>query len=327
MKYKGFSYLVGEGFRNIFKNTKSSSVSIITMICTMFLFGVAFAIGMNVDNILEQVQLKQGMRVFIFDEATDEQKMEFETEIRALDGVNSVTVKSKEMALEEFKAQMKDYQSFLDAYEGENNIFPASYVVTLTDLKKSDEIEKKITELGKSIKSSISNEEEIDLETTTESTVTHDSIIKNIESSDNTIAALITIAQGVKYAIAAIFVVLLVISVTIISNTIKLTVYSRRKEIEIMRYVGATNNFIRFPFIVEGIVIGIIAAIITLVIVGGLYDFVIQNIEASKVLQKMGITLVRFVELAKSIAVVYAALGVGIGVLGSSLSMKKYLEV
>ena len=94
-----------------------------------------------------------------------------------------------------------------------------------------------------------------------------------------------------------------------------------------MKYLGATNSFIRLPFVIEGIIIGIIAAIITLLIIGGLYDFVIQNIETSNVLQKMGITLLKFVDIAKPVAIVYAFLGIGVGIVGSTVSMKKYLEV
>ena len=94
-----------------------------------------------------------------------------------------------------------------------------------------------------------------------------------------------------------------------------------------MKYVGATNSFIRWPFLVEGIIIGIIAAVITLLIIGVLYDVVIQNIEDSKVLQQMEITLLKFTDLAKPVAGVYALLGIGVGIIGSSVSMKKYLEV
>ena len=74
MRYNGFTYLISEGFKNIFKNTKSTVISVITMICTMFLFGIFFAIGVNINSVLEQVQMKQGMEVFIYDETTDEQK-------------------------------------------------------------------------------------------------------------------------------------------------------------------------------------------------------------------------------------------------------------
>jgi cell division transport system permease protein len=94
-----------------------------------------------------------------------------------------------------------------------------------------------------------------------------------------------------------------------------------------MKYVGATNSFIRWPFLVEGIIIGIIAAVLTLLIVGVLYDVVIQNIETSLILQQMQITLLKFTDLAKPISIVYIALGVGVGIIGSSMSMKKYLEV
>ena len=324
MKYNGLTYLIGEGFGNIFKNKKSTITSIITMVCMMFLFGLFFAIGVNVNYMLEQVQMKQGMNVFIWDETTEEQKLQLETEIKALDGVNTVVFKNKQEALEDMKSRFKDNQELMTGYEGENNIFPASFIVTLTDLNKLEEIQTEIERIGAKI-ATAGRAGEVDLEIE-ESTI-RDTIIKNITSSDNTIKTLITIVNGIRMAIGVIFIVLLFVSVMIISNTIRLTVHARRKEISIMKYVGATNSFIRWPFVVEGIIIGIIAAIITLLIIGLLYDVVIQNIEASKVLQKMSITLLSFSEIAKIISIVYATLGVGIGILGSAMSMKKYLEV
>lgn len=94
-----------------------------------------------------------------------------------------------------------------------------------------------------------------------------------------------------------------------------------------MKYVGATNRFIRWPFVIEGIIIGIIAAGITILIVGAMYDFVIQSIQSSNVLQTMGVTLLQFSEIVELIAIVYVLLGIGVGVVGSAISMKKYLEV
>ncbi len=325
MRYNGLSYLIGEGFKNMFKNTKSTVISVITMICTMFLFGIFFAIGVNINSILEQVQLKQGMEIFIWDEVTDEQKNKFETEIKALEGVNSVRYKNKQQALDSFKESLgAENSKVLEGYENDKNIFPASYIVTLTELEKSDEIQAEVRRIGAKIATAErAGQVDLNIEETTE----HDSIIKNITSSDNTINTLITIVRGVRITIGVIFIILLVISITIISNTIKLTVHARRKEISIMKYVGATNSFIRWPFLVEGIIIGIIAAILTLVIVGVLYDFVIKSIETSNVLQKMGITLLQFIEIAKPVAIVYAVLGIGVGIIGSSVSMKKYLEV
>ena len=326
MRYSSFGYSIHEGFQNIFKNKKSAAISIVTMICAMFLFGIFFAIGENINTILKQVQMKQGMEVFIFDFATDEQIEEMEKEIKALDGVNTVTFKNKEKALESFKEDMKNYKNAVVGMDGENNIFPASFVVTLTDLEKNSQIQEEIISIGKSLLS----EEAVDEETKAilgDYEIEEPTIVKRITTSDQTIALLIKIVRGIRITIGVIFAILLVISITIISNTIKLTVHARRKEISIMKYVGATNSFIRWPFVVEGIIIGIIAALITLVIVGFLYEFVVQKIEASTVLQEMNITLLQFAEIAKMIAIVYGALGVGVGVIGSSISMRKYLEV
>ena len=151
--------------------------------------------------------------------------------------------------------------------------------------------------------------------------------VDKIQSSNETIDTLIRIAHGVRIAVMIIFVLLIIMAVTIISNTIKLTVHSRRKEISIMKYVGATNGFIRGPFVVEGIIIGLAAAVLTLLMVGVAYDFIIAKMSQSDVLLRMDIKLMTFSQLSNVIAIVFLMLGIGIGVIGSSISMKKYLEV
>lgn len=296
----GSNYLLKEGIKNVFKNKKSTMISLITMILTMFLFGAFFAIGENVNSVLEQVQRNQGMEVFIQKEATNEQIADLEENIKNLEGINTVIFKSKQEALDTMKERLKDNQELFEGYEGENNIFSASFVVTLTDLSLATEIEAKIEAMEN---------------------------VKKITTNNDTINTLMKIANGIRIAIGIISIILIVISVTIISNTIRLTVHARRKEISIMKYVGATNHFIRLPFVIEGIMIGMVAAIITLLIVGGIYDLIVQNIGNSIVLQKMGVTLLQFREIAKVIAIVYASLGIGVGIIGSAISMKKYLEV
>ncbi len=296
----GFTYLMREGIVNVFKNKKATMISLVTMICAMFLFGTFFAIGENVNSVLEQVQKNQGMEVFIQNEATDEQISTLESQIKALDGINTVSFKSKQQALDLMKENLKDNQDLLEGYEGENNIFPASFIVTLTDLGLATQIEAQVENMEN---------------------------VKKITSNNDTINTLMKIANGIKIAIGVISVILLIISITIIANTIRLTVHSRRKEISIMKYVGATNRFIRWPFVIEGIIIGMIAAGITILMVGSIYDFVIQSIEQSNVLQTMGVTLLQFSEIVRLIAIVYVILGIGVGVIGSSISMKKYLEV
>lgn len=296
------TYLINEGFKNVFKNKKSSLASLITMICAMFIFGVVFAIGENANSVVEQVSSSQGMQVFMLADATDEQINTLESEIWAIgtDKIATVTFVSKQEALESMKSSFEDADWIFEGYEGENNIFPVSFIVTLTDLSYSKEVETQIAKLDN---------------------------IDKIRSSNETIDTLIKIAHGVRLAVIVIFILLLIMAVTIIANTIKLTVHSRRKEISIMKYVGATNSFIRGPFVVEGIIIGVVAAGITLLALAASYNLVIEKISSSSVLQTMQLNLLTFNQMAQVIGIVFLALGIGIGIVGSSISMKKYLEV
>ena len=193
----------------------------------------------------------------------------------------------------------------LSVYEGDENIFPDSVIVKLSNLERSAEVQEKIRQI----------------------TIDGKSYIDDILNSDKTVNALISIANGIKIVTGVLLILLIAISVFIISNTIKLTVHARRKEISIMKYVGATNSFIRWPFIVEGIIIGIISALITILIIYGGYTLIISKIVGVFSTIQVNISLLTFKDLYQLILIVYMALGIGIGVVGSSISMKKYLEV
>ena len=280
MKYNIFTYLIGEGFKNVFKNKKSTAASLMIMCATMIIFGVFFIIGENTD-------------------ATDDQIKEIGEKISSLDGVNTVTFVSKESGLEQMKEKFKDKEYLLDTYK-DNNILPDSYVVTLTDLNLSSQVQEQINQMEH---------------------------IKRITSRDETVSTLINLANGVRIITGVILILLVVISVFIISNTIKLTVHARRKEISIMKYVGATNNFIRWPFIVEGIIIGILSGAISLTIVGGGYNFIADQIVNSQFMKITNMSLVGFSDMFNLIIIIYLLLGIVIGVIGSTISMRKYLKV
>ena len=306
MRYNVITYLLGEGIRNVFKNKKSTSASIIIMSLTMLIFGVFFVITQNINSIMKQIESEQGIEVFLYDISEDQTKA-LEDYIRNIDGINTVEYKSKEDALNQLKSQFKDREDLLSGYD-ENNIFPASYVVTLTDLTKNNEVKQKIDEYDK---------DKPDTE----------KVIKKITSSDETITTLINLANGIRIITGVILVILIIISIFIISNTIKLTVHARRKEISIMKYVGATNSFIRWPFIVVGIIIGIISGAISIIILGINYNLIANKILESQVVSAMSINLLTFADMFGLIVLVYTILGVGIGVLGSCISMRRYLKV
>ena len=300
MKYSIFGYLIGEGFRNFFKNKKSTAASIIIMCATMFIFGIFFLIGENVNYVIEQVQSEQAMQIFINPEATPEQETELGNRIRETQYVNTTEYVSQEQALNEMKEWLGEDSAILDPYSGEDNPFKASYVITLTDLTKTDEVQKQIE--------SYEN-------------------VASVQAGNTTINRLVDIANGIRTATGVILVLLILISIFIIANTIKLTVHARRKEISIMKYVGATNGFIRWPFMVEGIIIGIISALITVVILGFAYNFISDGITQSGTMSTLGYGLLSFSDMISMLLIIYIIMGIGIGAIGSAISMKKYLEV
>ncbi len=298
MKYNIFGYLIGEGFSNVFKNKKSTGASLMIMCATMIIFGIFLILGENINHFVDQVKSEQGFQVFLETDATDEEIQKAGEEIRAIDGVSTVEFKNKQYALDTMKEKFGDKSDLIEGYG--SDYFPTSYMVKLTDLNLSKEVQNKILSLKN---------------------------VNRITSSDKTVSTLLSLAKGIKVVTGVILLLLIIISIFIISNTIKLTVHARRKEISIMKYVGATNSFIRWPFIVEGMIIGVLASAISIVIVGGAYSLLAEQAVNASFMQTINMSLVGFTDMISSIIFVYMLLGIGIGALGSVISMRKYLKV
>lgn len=299
MRYNVLNYLIGEGFSNVFKNKKQALTSFGMMTVTMILFGICFIVAQNLNHFVKQVESGQGIQVYIQNDATNDEVEELGKQIKQISGVNTTEFISKEQALEQMKDRLGDRGYLLDGYE-EVNIFPASYIVTLTDLSLSSNVQVQINELDN---------------------------VKRITSSDETINTLVKIAKGIRIVTYVVLIALIIFCIFIISNTIKLTVHARRKEISIMKYVGATNGFIRTPFMIEGVIIGLVSSVLSLGIIGILYNAIVSKLMTSDTIQTIGVSILSFNNLFTEIVVVYLILGIGIGILGSSISMKKYLDV
>lgn len=297
MRFNVINYLIGEGVRNLFKNKKSTMSSLMIMCATMLVFGLFFVIGENINAFVENVAEAQEIRVNLKINATESEIEEVGNEILAIDGVRNAEFVSKDDAIK----YMEDLlgSDAVEEYK-ERNIFPVAYNVTLTDLSLNDEVQNEINQIPQ---------------------------VDAIVSSNQLIAQILRLAKGVKYVTAGILALLIIISVSIISNTIKLTVHARRKEISIMKYVGATNSFIRWPFLVEGIIIGVIAGLLSVGIVGLVYIGIANQLSATDFLETVHWKLLDFKDMFNLILMVYLGLGIGIGALGSGISMRKYLEV
>ena len=299
MKYSVIGYFLSEGFKNVFKNKKSTISCLGVMCVTMLMFGVFFAIGKNITHLVENVEDSQAIRVFFKNDTTEEEIVAMKSKIEAINGVASARRMTKEDAFNEAKKILDDgYTSFMESMEPD--FFDDSYVITLTNLELNDSVQSELRKLPN---------------------------FKKIASSNKTINTLSVIGKWIRIITGILLAILIFISIFIIANTIKVSVHARRKEISIMKYVGATNSFIRAPFMIEGIIIGIISSAISLGLVGALYNWCAIKLAQSETIQTIGINMLQFKDLFSSILIVYIILGVGIGILGSRISMKKYLDV
>ena len=298
MKYNVISYFLSEGFRNVFKNKKSTFSCLGVMCATMFIFGLFFAISQNINNMVTEVEDAQAIRVFALNEATQDEIDTLGKKISEIEGVNTITPKTSQDAYNEMRESLGDKQDAMDSMDP--NRFSASFIVTLTDLDLNESVQESILKLDN---------------------------VKRITSSNQTISTLSKVGKWIKILTGVLLGILIVISIFIISNTIKLTVHARRKEISIMKYVGATNSFIRTPFMIEGVIIGLVSSILSLGIIGILYNAIVSKLMTSDTIQTIGVSILSFNNLFTEIVAVYFVLGIGIGILGSSISMKKYLDV
>ncbi|MGN1013387.1 MAG: permease-like cell division protein FtsX [Clostridia bacterium] len=290
------TYLIKEGYDNLNKHG-SKTISTMLIICaTMLILGIFIIILQNVNKNVETLRLEQGLQAFIEDKATDEDVAYMEDEIRLIDGVSEIQYMSKSEAYEDAKEQFKDQDYFLEGLEG-LDIFPASFIVKFTNIEEADAIKAAVEKI--------------------------DGIYK-VKYNADTIEAVISISKVANYFLLGVGVVLLVVSVFIISNTIKLAVYSNKREIFIMRYIGATNSFIVKPFIVEGAIMGIVSALISFIVISIVYVYIYVALNSSYALGVF--KFIPYSTIWYQILIAYVLLGLFIGIFGSAISLKKYLK-
>lgn len=298
MKFNIISYLIGEGFKNVFKNKKSTVSSLVIMCCSMLIFGIFFILGENISHVMEDINESRLMEIWLKSEATPEQTEEFSEKLKEIDEINSIRYVSAEENKNEIKEIWKDKPDLLE-YVDTFDEMPVKYEITLTDLSYSKQVKEELSKID---------------------------IVDSIESNDQAFDMLLNIAKGIRLGSLALLIICIVIAVFIIANTIRLTVEARKKEIFIMRYVGATNSFIRWPFLVEGIIIGIFSGVISIIITGLGYKFLQDFTMQLNTFQMLGIILKPFSEMFNLLIIVFLALGIGVGILGSTISMRKYLK-
>ncbi len=289
------TYLTKEGFRNIRSNKLMSLASIAVLMSCLVMIGVASMLFININIMLGDISQQNVIMVYIQDDATDEQIAEMDAEIRAIANVETNTFIPKEEA---FPEVMESIGSAAALFEGmESDLLPDAYEVTLKDMELYDDTVSRLEQL--------------------------DNIIQLRHNRDFA-KQLTTLRTTAGYISIAVVTMLLVVSLFIISNTVRVTMYNRRLEIRIMKSVGATKWFIRWPFIVEGVVLGIIAGLISLAMVFGIYQAGVKAV--GDMLSILSSKPAPFADYAVYMLVAFIATGLITGAIGSIVSMNKYLK-
>jgi cell division transport system permease protein len=297
MKGSSIAYLTREGFRNIWVNRLLSLATVVVLISCLIIVGSGSLIFLNINSVLDLIEDQNIVMVYIQDNATDYDIDTMKVRLMNIENIDSdnITFVPREEAFERQKATYGDKASLLDGLSP--TILPDAYKVTIEDLEKFDETIEEIKRVEN---------------------------VMQIHENSDLAGKLATIRNAVSYISLGIVAILFLVSMFIVSNTIRITIYNRRLEISIMKAVGATNAFIRWPFIVEGILLGLFSAVLGLGIQYGVYS--VASIWLGNIMSMLGGQAVNFLDYVGLIFGIFAFIGVFIGAFGSILSLNKYLK-
>ena len=295
MKLNNLGYLLKEGFRGICLHGFMSFAAVCVTVACLMIVGSFSALAYNLDEMVQELNQTSEILVYIDADLSDAEARSIGTKINLLDNVLQATFVSREEALKDFIADHDGDSAFSGVQASD---LRHRYVVTLEDNTKMKETDAQLKQLPGVAKTNAAYE----------------------------LAEGFTTIQNVLHMVsAAVIVVLLIVSLLIISNTVKLAMYDRKDEIAIMKMVGATNGFIRLPFVVEGFTLGMMGAILAFGLEWVGYDALIQKIAAVDALQLFN--FVPFQELLIPMVIVFAAAGMFVGIVGSWTSIRKFMNV
>ena len=299
LKFRIFKNTIKQGIQGLWRNRGMGVASITSITAVLMILGIILILILSINNFVHETTAKfDTIQIFLEDDISQEIMTNIEESVKKSRGVVSILFQSKSQALDSFKEDFGEDAYLLDGLE-EKNPLPDSYIIQLEDIKYADNVVNVLKTLDG---------------------------IEKVKYDKDVIDKLITFADYIRFGGIIVIAILVFVSVFIISNTIKLTVASRRREINIMKYVGATNNYIRGPFIMEGIFFGLIGACISIMMVYYGYEYFF-GLVSDRLYSLFSVFLVAPKMIFKDIAIMFSAIGIGIGALGSLISLKRYLNV
>lgn len=295
MKGTSLKYLTHEGFRNVWVNRLMSLASVTVLMACLIIMGAGIKIYFNINNVVDKVQSQNVVMVYVADDASEDETTQIGTSLKGISNVESCEFVPKEVA---FQEQIQSMGGDAALFEGFDEIpLPDAYKVTVKDLSQFENTVSQIKQINK---------------------------VDSVRENSDLASKLLSLRHAVSIVSVGLVIMLFLVALFIISNTIRITMFSRKLEISIMKAVGATNWFIRWPFMIEGMILGTISGIVSLGVLWGLYA-VAEKVFA-QTLSLIGFSLVPFSEYWWQILLVFVAIGLFTGGFGSLVSMAKYLK-
>ena len=295
--FKGLGYSLKQAFVQIFRNKGMAAASLFAITAMLLILGLFFFLTVNVNFLTEEIKEQfDTIEVFLQDDQTEAQADVIRTSLSKLPGVESVEYIDKARAMEEFKVRWGDNAYLLDGLS--TNPLPNSLRVTLTDLNEGDIV----AEVSRNMAG-----------------------VEDVRYYQTEVNKILKVSEGIQKGALVVILFLIIVSVVVVANTVKLTVMARQEEIRIMKYVGATNWFIRGPLLLEGMFIGLIASLIALGCTWAIYARLMQAFgQQAMILLSSSLVETNFMMI--NLAWIYIALGISIGAFGSILSMRRFLQ-
>lgn len=292
-----FKYSFSEAKKNVIRNGLMSIASLFTIACCLLILGVFAIISINVNHITDKIKDQCEVQLYINVGTPQERVAQIGQEIAGVANVKEASLFTKEETLQyAINDMFEGDATMLEGFQ-EDNPFSDSYKVVLHDIEQTNETVEALSKIGD---------------------------VEKVVNKQDVVNTVLSLSGTIKKFSIVIMLILLLIAIVIISNTVKLTVFNRRKEINIMKYIGATDRFIRIPFVLEGLIVGFLGAVLAFAVVTwGYYALV-------KYMETLNFGVVEFVktgQIAPMLAVLFVTFGSLIGVVGSAVSMRKHLQV
>ena len=310
-------YFFKSAFKSMYKNIIMTLASIFVLIACMLIIGSVYVSAENVLSFMDKLDAQNEIVAFISDYYGDDSLSRdmLIDKIESIEGVESVEYITKEQAMAEYRDDMGCDAAFLGYFEGEDNPLRNEVRIKVSDVKHFSDISDQIVDECGTVRIDDNDDANNDQ-------VTEENVIANVRDSREVVQMLIRIRSALTMLGFWVVLILAIVSLFIISNTLKLAMHNRRNEINIMKYVGATNSFIRFPFVLEGLLICFVSIVISLGIQWCLYTYALAPL-----ISDLFSEVVSFGDLFKPLLLIFSAIGIVVGIFGSILSIRKYLKV